>query len=134
MGVSGGSTAIVASKGLPQRLIAFLFFISQPQCFALYYIYMPYSVFMHVTNFFSSSFSYRNMSTSALIERIPSKWPRPQWRAPWKNYRVRMGLSLLSIFAWLAILSSWLICLCVILNSIVSGDQWPLGMGEIRCI
>lgn len=22
------------------------------------------------------------------MERIPSKWPRPVWHAPWKNYRV----------------------------------------------
>ncbi|XP_038723647.1 protein pleiotropic regulatory locus 1 isoform X2 [Tripterygium wilfordii] len=33
----------------------------------------------------------RNFSTSALMERIPSKWPRPVWRAPWKNYRVISG-------------------------------------------
>lgn len=31
---------------------------------------------------------YRNLSTSALMERMPSKWPRPVWHAPWKNYRV----------------------------------------------
>lgn len=31
---------------------------------------------------------FRNQSTSALIERTPSRWPRPEWRAPWKNYRV----------------------------------------------
>lgn len=30
-------------------------------------------------------------STSALMERIPSKWPRPSWHAPWKNYRVISG-------------------------------------------
>ncbi|PON88343.1 Guanine nucleotide-binding protein, beta subunit [Trema orientale] len=33
----------------------------------------------------------RNYSTSALMERIPSKWPRPEWHAPWKNYRVISG-------------------------------------------
>jgi pleiotropic regulator 1 len=22
------------------------------------------------------------------MERIPSRWPRPVWHAPWKNYRV----------------------------------------------
>lgn len=32
---------------------------------------------------------YRNLSTSALMERMPSKWPRPVWHAPWKNYRVQ---------------------------------------------
>lgn len=31
------------------------------------------------------------LTTSAIIERIPSKWPRPVWRAPWKNYRVISG-------------------------------------------
>ncbi|KAF9613123.1 hypothetical protein IFM89_005602 [Coptis chinensis] len=31
------------------------------------------------------------ISTSALIERSPSKWPRPEWHAPWKNYRVISG-------------------------------------------
>ncbi|CAI0466850.1 unnamed protein product, partial [Linum tenue] len=35
--------------------------------------------------------SYRNFSTSAIIERIPSRWPRPEWHAPWKNYRVISG-------------------------------------------
>lgn len=38
-----------------------------------------------------SGASERNFSTSALIERIPSKWPRPVWHAPWKNYRVISG-------------------------------------------
>ena len=23
------------------------------------------------------------------MERIPSRWPRPVWHPPWKNYRVR---------------------------------------------
>lgn len=35
--------------------------------------------------------SERNLSTSAIMERIPSKWPRPIWRAPWRNYRVISG-------------------------------------------
>ncbi|KAL3517153.1 hypothetical protein ACH5RR_024055 [Cinchona calisaya] len=35
--------------------------------------------------------SERNLSTAAIMERIPSKWPRPVWRAPWKNYRVISG-------------------------------------------
>jgi pleiotropic regulator 1 len=35
--------------------------------------------------------SDRNLSTSALMERIPSRWPRPAWRPPWKNYRVISG-------------------------------------------
>ncbi|KAJ6719846.1 WD40 REPEAT PROTEINPRL1/PRL2-RELATED [Salix viminalis] len=35
--------------------------------------------------------SERNFSTSAIMERIPSKWPRPAWRPPWKNYRVISG-------------------------------------------
>ncbi|CAA0395404.1 putative transcription factor WD40-like family [Arabidopsis thaliana] len=33
----------------------------------------------------------RNLSTAALMERIPSRWPRPEWHAPWKNYRVIQG-------------------------------------------
>ncbi|KAL4585092.1 hypothetical protein LXL04_009706 [Taraxacum kok-saghyz] len=32
-----------------------------------------------------------NLSTAALMERIPSRWPRPAWHAPWKNYRVISG-------------------------------------------
>ncbi|CAK7327511.1 unnamed protein product [Dovyalis caffra] len=32
-----------------------------------------------------------NFSTFAVMERIPSKWPRPVWRPPWKNYRVISG-------------------------------------------
>ncbi|KAG1338715.1 protein pleiotropic regulatory locus 1 [Cocos nucifera] len=32
--------------------------------------------------------SERYQSTSALMERIPSRWPRPTWHPPWKNYRV----------------------------------------------
>lgn len=39
----------------------------------------------------SSGSSERNLSTSAIIERIPSKWPRPIWHPPWKNYRVISG-------------------------------------------
>ncbi|GFP93002.1 protein pleiotropic regulatory locus 1 [Phtheirospermum japonicum] len=35
--------------------------------------------------------SARNLSTSAIMERIPSRWPRPVWHAPWKNYRVISG-------------------------------------------
>ncbi|KAI4317579.1 hypothetical protein L6164_025440 [Bauhinia variegata] len=35
--------------------------------------------------------SSERLSTSALMERIPSKWPRPIWHAPWKNYRVISG-------------------------------------------
>ncbi|XP_051120988.1 protein pleiotropic regulatory locus 1 [Andrographis paniculata] len=35
--------------------------------------------------------SERNFSTSAIMERIPSRWPRPVWHAPWKNYRVISG-------------------------------------------
>ncbi|KAK1277999.1 Protein pleiotropic regulator PRL2 [Acorus gramineus] len=30
-------------------------------------------------------------STSALMERLPSKWPRPIWHPPWRNYRVISG-------------------------------------------
>ncbi|KAI3678777.1 hypothetical protein L6452_38080 [Arctium lappa] len=33
----------------------------------------------------------RNLSTAALMERIPSRWPRPVWHGPWKNYRVISG-------------------------------------------
>nr|GMD36458.1 protein pleiotropic regulatory locus 1 [Ipomoea batatas] len=32
-----------------------------------------------------------NLSTAAIMERIPSKWPRPVWHPPWKNYRVISG-------------------------------------------
>ncbi|KAG5544790.1 hypothetical protein RHGRI_017286 [Rhododendron griersonianum] len=39
----------------------------------------------------ASSSSERNFSTSAIMERIPSRWPRPVWHAPWKNYRVISG-------------------------------------------
>ncbi|KAG0458069.1 hypothetical protein HPP92_023226 [Vanilla planifolia] len=38
-----------------------------------------------------SGSSERYSSTSALMERIPSKWPRPAWHPPWKNYRVISG-------------------------------------------
>ncbi|GAB4843619.1 Prolactin-2C3 [Ancistrocladus abbreviatus] len=38
-----------------------------------------------------NSLPERNLSTSALMERIPSKWPRPVWHPPWKNYRVISG-------------------------------------------
>ncbi|CAN6227298.1 unnamed protein product [Urochloa humidicola] len=31
------------------------------------------------------------LSTSALMESIPSRWPQPTWHAPWKNYRVISG-------------------------------------------
>ncbi|KAJ9181903.1 hypothetical protein P3X46_005947 [Hevea brasiliensis] len=35
--------------------------------------------------------SSERFSTSAIMERIPSKWPRPVWHPPWKNYRVISG-------------------------------------------
>uniref|UniRef100_A0A7N0USP4 Protein pleiotropic regulatory locus 1 n=1 Tax=Kalanchoe fedtschenkoi TaxID=63787 RepID=A0A7N0USP4_KALFE len=35
--------------------------------------------------------SDRNLTTAAIMERIPSRWPRPDWHAPWKNYRVISG-------------------------------------------
>ncbi|CAL8080770.1 unnamed protein product [Prunus armeniaca] len=35
--------------------------------------------------------SSERYSTSALMERIPSRWPRPVWHAPWKIYRVISG-------------------------------------------
>ncbi|KAJ1703292.1 hypothetical protein LUZ63_003071 [Rhynchospora breviuscula] len=35
--------------------------------------------------------SDRYTSSSALIERIASKWPKPIWHPPWKNYRVISG-------------------------------------------
>ncbi|KAG6731769.1 hypothetical protein I3842_01G146100 [Carya illinoinensis] len=39
----------------------------------------------------ASGSSERNSSTSAIMERIPSKWPRPVWHPPWKTYRVISG-------------------------------------------
>lgn len=39
----------------------------------------------------STSGPSERFSTSALMERIPSRWPRPVWHAPWKNYRVISG-------------------------------------------
>ncbi|XP_031486497.1 protein pleiotropic regulatory locus 1 [Nymphaea colorata] len=33
----------------------------------------------------------RYQTSAAIIERLPSKWPRPVWHAPWKNYRVISG-------------------------------------------
>ncbi|PKA61035.1 Protein pleiotropic regulatory locus 1 [Apostasia shenzhenica] len=39
----------------------------------------------------TSASSERYPLTYALMERIPSKWPRPTWRPPWKNYRVISG-------------------------------------------
>ncbi|XP_068327439.1 protein pleiotropic regulatory locus 1-like [Pyrus communis] len=35
--------------------------------------------------------SSHRFSTSAMMERISSRWPRPDWHAPWKIYRVISG-------------------------------------------
>ncbi|KAM1301145.1 hypothetical protein ACFX2H_012225 [Malus domestica] len=35
--------------------------------------------------------SSERFSTSAMTERISSRWPRPDWHAPWKIYRVISG-------------------------------------------
>ncbi|XP_015573253.2 protein pleiotropic regulatory locus 1 [Ricinus communis] len=43
------------------------------------------------TALISGSKSSERFSTSAIMERIPSKWPRPVWHPPWKNYRVISG-------------------------------------------
>jgi len=32
-----------------------------------------------------------NPTSAAVIKRMPSKWPRPDWHAPWKLYRVISG-------------------------------------------
>ena len=29
--------------------------------------------------------------SAEIAKRLPSQWPRPKWRAPWKNYRVISG-------------------------------------------
>ncbi|KAH7441245.1 hypothetical protein KP509_03G030600 [Ceratopteris richardii] len=33
----------------------------------------------------------RFTSAAAIMRRLPSKWPRPVWHPPWKNYRVISG-------------------------------------------
>ena len=29
--------------------------------------------------------------SAAVAKRLPSKWPRPAWHPPWRNYRVVSG-------------------------------------------
>ena len=31
------------------------------------------------------------LPSAAIAKRLPSKWPRPIWRPPWRNYRVLSG-------------------------------------------
>ncbi|CAI5993568.1 unnamed protein product [Closterium sp. NIES-65] len=33
----------------------------------------------------------RYKPSAAIIRRLPSKWPKPEWHPPWKNYRVISG-------------------------------------------
>eukprot|EP00250_Pteridium_aquilinum_P017531 c23676_g1_i1 orf=559-2007(-) len=33
----------------------------------------------------------RHQPSAAVMRRLPSKWPRPVWHPPWKNYRVISG-------------------------------------------
>ncbi|KAJ7539472.1 hypothetical protein O6H91_11G094800 [Diphasiastrum complanatum] len=33
----------------------------------------------------------RYQPSAAVMKRLPSKWPRPSWHPPWKNYRVISG-------------------------------------------
>ncbi|GBG88073.1 hypothetical protein CBR_g46444 [Chara braunii] len=33
----------------------------------------------------------RYMPSAAVLKRLPSKWPKPVWHPPWKNYRVISG-------------------------------------------
>eukprot|EP00897_Mesotaenium_endlicherianum_P007421 jgi/Mesen1/6707/ME000344S05989 len=33
----------------------------------------------------------RNLPSAAVMKRLPSKWPKPTWHPPWKNYRVISG-------------------------------------------
>ncbi|KAH9308345.1 hypothetical protein KI387_036256 [Taxus chinensis] len=35
--------------------------------------------------------SERYQPSAAIMKRLPSKWPRPVWHPPWKNYRVISG-------------------------------------------
>eukprot|EP00252_Welwitschia_mirabilis_P025246 TRINITY_DN7802_c0_g1_i1.p1 TRINITY_DN7802_c0_g1~~TRINITY_DN7802_c0_g1_i1.p1 ORF type:complete len:492 (-),score=86.44 TRINITY_DN7802_c0_g1_i1:258-1733(-) len=39
----------------------------------------------------ASTLLERNQTSAAIIRRLPSKWPRPVWHPPWKNYRVISG-------------------------------------------
>jgi hypothetical protein len=52
-----------------------------------HYFLMHFITYQSLVNCWFLDTSYR-FSTSALMERIPSRWPRPAWHAPWKNYRV----------------------------------------------
>ena len=31
------------------------------------------------------------LPSAAVAKRLPSKWPRPAWHPPWRNYRVVSG-------------------------------------------
>ena len=57
--------------------------------FPSFYFYSPVEILENCKFWLKSFLFSRNLSTSAIMERIPSKWPRPVWRPPWKNYRVR---------------------------------------------
>jgi hypothetical protein len=72
-------------------------------CIAVWSLYNMTSIQLLVSVFVASTVRYCDyfnvqlyscfhvsfrFSTSALMERLPSRWPKPVWHAPWKNYRV----------------------------------------------
>lgn len=86
---------------------------------------------------------YRNLSTAALMERIPSRWPRPEWHAPWKNYRVRSEAQhcccitlILAFFCWSpeGSLRSFEEFIDFRLIILFTGHSGALGLGQICCI
>jgi len=51
----------------------------------------------------------RVQPSAALIKRLPSEWPKPEWHPPWKNYRVSKPCALP----------------CALLNSCDKADKSP---------
>ncbi|KAK2994554.1 hypothetical protein RJ640_001770, partial [Escallonia rubra] len=104
---AGTSIAVAPSHGISERVLGtdpkatvmaplFILALCMGSVFIEYCSRGPDFFVLHqivgkVYEAFLLSVSCRNLSTSALVERIPSRWPRPVWHAPWKNYRVISG-------------------------------------------
>jgi hypothetical protein len=67
--------------------------------------------------------------SAAIARKAASKWPRPQWHAPWKNYRVISGH--LGCVACICVPNE---CCALLLVPMAPEGQWEAGLNSFRKI
>lgn len=69
-------------------------------------------------------------TSAAVIRRMPSKWPKPQWRAPWKLYRVIAGH--LGWVSGKSLPPRAAVCLIRFSSLVGPGEVWLLDSATVR--